>query len=105
MHRLVLTGFDVYGYATFTHLSDEQLHSKVSTFIDLLQEEVHPLFPLRTVPLRIREYTPTAQRIGPDQQRALQVQLDAVQAWNEELGRRFSNQQLEQKIFEHRLLS
>jgi uncharacterized Fe-S cluster-containing radical SAM superfamily protein len=89
MHRLVESGFDVYGYATFTTPTETNIPSKMSTFVDRLQEEVHPIFPLRTIPLRISIFTPTASRLGLDQDRALKLQEIAVTAWNDELSRRF----------------
>jgi len=103
MRRLVHAGFDVYGYATFTSDTDKDLRTLMSAFIDRLQSEVHPLFPLRTIPLKIKEFTPTSDRIGPDQQRALLVQNDAAAAWMEELEKRFSIETRLRPIFDHQI--
>ena len=103
MNRLVSAGFDVYGYTTFTSDRDERLASHISDFMDRLQDEVHPLFPLRTVPLRIDDYTPTRSRMGPGHQRALDIQWDAVAAWTEELHKRFPEDLRTKAIYEHRL--
>jgi hypothetical protein len=103
MKRLVETGFDVYGYTTFTTPTADGIAEKMSEFVDRLQEHVHPNFPLRTVPLRIGEYTPTKARIGPAQARALELQEIAVEAWNSELSRRFSQEVRQKKVTEHRL--
>lgn len=103
MRRLVGSGFDVYGYATFTSDSDKHIHKHMVSFVDRLQSEVDEVFPLRTVPLRIREYTPTATRMGPEHHRAIKIQEVAVFAWKEELAKRFRPEQLKRPIYEHRL--
>lgn len=103
MRRLVTAGFDVYGYATFTSDRGERLTSKMVEFVDRLQSEVHPMFPLRTVPLQIFEYTPTLSRMGPEHQRALQIQWDVVSAWSEELSKRFSEDLRIKPIYSHEL--
>jgi uncharacterized Fe-S cluster-containing radical SAM superfamily protein len=103
MHRLVSAGFDVFGYVTLTTPNETDIAAKVSTFIDRLQEEVHPLFPLRTVPLRIEVFTPTKSRVGQEQLVALRIQESAVEAWNSELRRRFTIAQMSKNITEHSL--
>lgn len=103
MRRLVGAGFDIYGYATFTSDDSSQMRAKMSRFVDLLQERVHPLFPLRTVPLRILPFTPTNDRIGTEQSRAFGTQEEAVAMWSEELRKRFSPLELNRRITEHNL--
>jgi uncharacterized Fe-S cluster-containing radical SAM superfamily protein len=100
MRRLVEAGFDVYGYATFTSDDDKKLPTLMADFVDRLQSEVHPLFPLRTVPLRIHEFTPTKSRMTPRHSRALSIQSDAVQAWSEELEKGFPAAVRSQRITE-----
>jgi uncharacterized Fe-S cluster-containing radical SAM superfamily protein len=103
MRRLVEAGFDVYGYVTLTTPTEIDLPAKMSEFVDRLQDEVHPAFPLRTVPLRIQVFTPTKSRIGPDQLNALRFQEAAVAAWNSELCRRFTTAQMAKNITQHQL--
>jgi uncharacterized Fe-S cluster-containing radical SAM superfamily protein len=103
MRRLVAAGFDVYGYVTLTAADGSYLHRKMVNFVDRLQEIIHPLFPLRTVPLRIISFTPTRDRIGQEQSRALDIQEQAILAWSEELRRRFSTSELAKQITEHRI--
>lgn len=103
MKKTVDLGFDVYGYATFTALSDESLARRMSDFLDQLQELVHPIFPLRLVPLEIKAFTPTRRRMNADHERAIAVQKQVLLAWNQELQRRFSAPILEKRIFEHEL--
>lgn len=103
MRRLVDAGFDVYGYATFTSDRDDNIRQKVRDFVDQLQTKVHPLFPLRTVPLRIRPYSPTLRRMRDEHFRALEIQMIAVAAWSEELRSRFSSDCLSARICRHGL--
>ena len=102
MKRLVQAGFDVYGYVTFTAVAETGIEAKMAEFVDRLQQ-VHPNFPLRTVPLRISVFTPTQARLGPDQEKALGLQERAVMAWNHELQQRFSEAELRKNITTHSL--
>lgn len=103
MARLVRAGFDVYGYVTLTTPTEKDIEPKVVRFIDRIQEEIHPNFPLRTIPLRISTFTPTQSRLGLDQERALEFQEVAVTTWNAELHRRFPQNLLAKSITEHSL--
>jgi len=101
--RLVATGFDVYGYVTFTSADSRDIPKRMAAFVDRLQREVHPLFPLRTIPLRVKCFTPTRSRLSDARERAFAVQVDAAKAWQEEVDRRFSSEVRARKVFEHRL--
>ena len=103
MKRLVSAGFDVYGYATFTSDSDANLERHMADFVDRLQAEVDPIFPLRTVPLKIRIFTPTHSRIADAQRRSLQVQDEAVALWSNELQKRFPKEIRTKRVYEQRL--
>jgi len=103
MRRLVEAGFDVYGYVTLTTPTEADIATKMSEFVDRLQQEVHPIFPLRTIPLRINVFTPTEGRIGPNQLKSLQCQETAVTAWKSELCRRFTREQMAKNITENSL--
>jgi uncharacterized Fe-S cluster-containing radical SAM superfamily protein len=101
MKRLIRAGFDVYGYVTLTTPNDQDVRRKISEFVDGLQERVHPNFPLRTIPLRISRFTPTNERLGPEQKRSLELQETVILAWNEELESRFPLQIRQKRITEH----
>jgi uncharacterized Fe-S cluster-containing radical SAM superfamily protein len=103
MRRLVLAGFDVYGYATFTSTNTKEVGRKVREFVDRLQSEVHELFPLRTIPLRIRAFTPMLRRHQREQAIAMEVQEEAVRAWCEELAARFDAETRSREVFQHQL--
>lgn len=103
MRRLVDAGFDVYGYVTLTSLNTSDLSGRIKAFVDRMQNEIHEIFPLRVIPLRIEEFTPMRNRLGPERSTPLQVQEEAVALWMQELTSRFGNSELEKKIYQHRL--
>ncbi len=103
MRRLVDSGFDVFGYATFTNSTDVDIRQHMRVFVDRLQEEVHELFPLRTVPLRITRFSPTKGRMTSDEERAIEIQKVAVEAWTEELEGRFTVDIRKRSITEQRI--
>jgi uncharacterized Fe-S cluster-containing radical SAM superfamily protein len=91
MRRLVSeTEIDLYCYATFTSPSSLDPAPGMSEFVDRLQEIDHNL-PLRLVPLRIEAFTPARDRIGPEHERAMSNQDEAVAAWSSELEQRFGD--------------
>jgi len=100
MRRLVDAEFDVYGYVTLTTDDGIALLQKLTNFVDQLQERVHPMFPLRMVPLKILTFTPTKERVKQPQERALELQRDALLAWSEVLRKRFRSDQLAKPITE-----
>lgn len=75
---------------TLTSPHDDGVAALVADLIDRLQT-IEPDFPLRVVPLRITVFTPVAQRLArePDRARSLMIQKEAIAAWNVELDRRF----------------
>ncbi len=103
MRRLVETGLDMYGYVTLTSNNDQDVPRKVADFMSRLQDEVHPNFPLRTVPLPIITFTPTLARMSEDHHRSLLIQQEAAAAWNTELEARFSPEIRKKRIVEHSL--
>jgi uncharacterized Fe-S cluster-containing radical SAM superfamily protein len=104
MRRLVESGFDVYGYITLTSDQDKNLQSQIADFVDQLQLEVHPLFPLRTIPQRILEFSPNKERIRVKQQKALEIQNEAAYLWQKEIERRFPIKVRDKRIYEHKLI-
>ncbi len=104
MRRLVDSGFDVYGYVTLTSDKEKNLKLQISDFIDRLQSEVHPVFPLRTIPQSIFEFTPTRQRMKTKQQKSLEIQNKAAFLWQEEIEKRFPRDVREKRIYEHKLI-
>jgi uncharacterized Fe-S cluster-containing radical SAM superfamily protein len=98
MDRLLTeTNIDLYAYATFTSPTDEQLDIRMTTFVDSLQA-LNSYLPLRVVPLRITEFTPTRSRMTDAHRRAVAIQEDAIGAWNAQLDSRFSPSERKQSI-------
>jgi uncharacterized Fe-S cluster-containing radical SAM superfamily protein len=89
MGHLMSLGLDIYGYATFTTPSTTELAAKMTRFVDRLQG-LHPNLPLRVVPLRIEVFTPVRSRMRERHEGAIQNQYAAIEAWNEELDKRFT---------------
>lgn len=90
-NRLHELGLDLYAYATFTGASAENMRSKMARFVDRLQG-IHPLLPLRTVPLRISEVGVLHDRVSQDFLAAAhQVQMEAIEAWTYECEERFTS--------------
>lgn len=87
--RLLATGMDLYGYATFTAPGTGGLPAKMRAFTDRLQDIAEHL-PLRVVPLEILVWGPVAPRMRADRQASLAVQQEAIAAWEAELARRFT---------------
>jgi uncharacterized Fe-S cluster-containing radical SAM superfamily protein len=90
MRRLLDLGLDLYGYVTLTSPRSDDVASGVRTFVDRLQD-LDPNLPLRTVPLEIRVFSPVGARLAANDERqiSLEVQQDAIEAWNEEIEKRF----------------
>lgn len=93
---------DLYAYVTFTTPQSDALDLSVSNFVDRLQQ-IHPLLPLRTVPLEIRRFTPVDDRLREDQIAALQNQYLVARMWQIELTRRFKPDLLGRSMCDIRL--
>ena len=76
-------------YATFPTPDEHNIPQKVRIFVDRLQRLNHYL-PLRTVPLEIQAFGVMKQRIGDRHTQAMQNQIIAVEAWNQELALRYN---------------
>ncbi len=97
--RFVDLGIDVYAYVTFTSPDVHNLDLKMRHFVDQLQR-ISEALPLRTVPLKIRLFTPleTENRLEPKHHRALQNQQLALEAWRRELDLRFGEERLDRDV-------
>jgi uncharacterized Fe-S cluster-containing radical SAM superfamily protein len=87
---LLQEGLDMYAYVTFTSVPHGNLNKAMERFVDRLQE-IHPNLPLRTVPLKVEEFTPTKGRIKQEHKIAMEFQYDVHAAWIEQLTKRFSD--------------
>lgn len=94
---LLQEGFDMYAYVTFTALPDDGLHDKMERFVDRLQS-IHTNLPLRTVPLKIKAYSPTQRRLKSDHARAMEFQNVVHACWIQQLQKRFPSELLKTEI-------
>jgi uncharacterized Fe-S cluster-containing radical SAM superfamily protein len=90
LRRVVGLGLDVYGYVTLTSPHQDGIADGISDLMDRLQS-IDDNLPLRFIPLKIQIFTPVEQRLARDifRERSLQVQEDAISAWNAQIARRF----------------
>jgi len=105
LRRYMTLGIDVYGYVTLTGNDLSSVDSGVSNLVDRLYS-IHEAFPLRVVPLKIGNYTPTASRSKAGDERfalAEAVQSAAIERWNFELSRRYSSAELALNIADVKL--
>ena len=91
--RLLRSGIDIYCYVTFTSPPAPSIERRVSDFVDRLQELSERL-PLRTIPLEVRDFTPLHRRMNSQRKAAMVDQWAALEAWKNELVRRFSGDEL-----------
>lgn len=99
-------GFDVYGYITLTTNNVANIESKIASFMDKVQKEVSYCFPLRIVPLKIFQFTPTKSRMikNIDSKKiAIENQNIVIKAWVKELNKRFDKKEISQNICDVRI--
>ena len=87
--RFVNIGIDVYAYVTLTSPTADMLSARMRVFVDRLQS-IHENLPLRTVPLEIQVFSPVQARVTDEHQKALEIQQEAIVAWNREIEDRYS---------------
>lgn len=99
MDRMIRTGIDHYAYVTLTTPTTEDLDGAMKRFVDRLQT-IHPLLPLRTVPLRVHPFEVVKRRLSATDWRitAFGYQHAALQAWLGELESRFTPSQRNEQI-------
>lgn len=101
-HRLIDTGFDLYGYITLTAESSTDFDSVIPRFMDLMQKR-NEGFLLRIVPLEVKMYEPLNSRINDTTNDMMQGQYMALNVWKKELEKRFTKSELELSITEVRI--
>lgn len=97
MKRYVASGFDIFAYVTLTTPKKATIKFAVKHFIDRLQS-IHTNMPLRTVPLEIKPFSPVVPRITVLHNESLINQHYAVEAWKDELLKRFTSEELNTPI-------
>lgn len=97
--RLIDTGFDLYGYITLTAQTNTNFEVAISSFLDKIQE-IHPMLPLRIVPLQVSVFTPSKDRMNDVYQDMIEGQYIAIKEWGKEIKKRFSVEQISLPITE-----
>ena len=95
--RFVDLGLDMYAYTTFTTPDLDAARPAVTDFVDRLQR-VHPLLPLRTVPLEVTMFTPVQGRMDCRCEAAMANQYVVASYWEAELAQRFTPSDLTKNI-------
>lgn len=90
-------GLDVYGYVTFTTDNIDGIDNRIHDFINRLQK-IHPLLPLRVVPLKIVIFSPVQHRINSNYKAAIDNQIAVHHEWRKQLRSFYSDVQLNQRI-------
>lgn len=102
LKKYIEYGFDVYGYITLTTNSIRNIKERIANFMDKVQKEISFYFPLRIIPLKIFQFTPTMGRMikNPDSKKAIDNQNIAIKAWCDEIKKRFTTEEIQQNICE-----
>lgn len=95
--RYIDKGFDIYFYIVLTMPDLHCLQRKISIFIDKLQKITHYL-PLRVVPIKIKQFDTNVHRFNDIRTNAINSQYEVLMAWQEELDKRFSTQEINMDI-------
>jgi uncharacterized Fe-S cluster-containing radical SAM superfamily protein len=84
---------DLYAYITLTASSNTNFQNVIPRFLDSLQL-IDETVPLKTVPLKIFEFSPSEDRNNIDKKDLLLGQSRAIEVWQNEMNKRFSPDQL-----------
>lgn len=96
-------GLDVYLYLIFTIANCDYLEEKIKHFFDILQS-IHPLLPLRAVPLEIKIFKASPFPPTDNYLRAINNQYVVKTSWENELHRRFSEPEILGNISQNQIL-
>lgn len=90
--KIINSGIDFFAHITLTGASLVGVESKIHTLFDRLQD-IHPLLPLRVVPLTIKEFSAWHAREFSGREEWSRVQAVALEAWANEMFMRFTASQ------------
>lgn len=88
---------DLYAYITLTAPSNTDFNSTIPRFFDRIQK-IDEKIPLKIVPLKIFEFSPSKGRTNVDKEDLLIGQMKAIITWQMEMEKRFSLSQRELPI-------
>ena len=96
-------GLDLYGYVTFTTNNIADIEEKISKFLNRLRG-IHPLLPLRIVPLKISVFTPMKDRLNLAYTNAVKNQENVYKEWRNQLEHMYDSNLLNSNICDIKLL-
>jgi uncharacterized Fe-S cluster-containing radical SAM superfamily protein len=102
LSKLIESGFDMYSYITFTTPSILNLDMDIDVLVKKLIR-IHPLLPLRIIPLKISKFSNTTLRCNSAQNKSLNFQFNVVKAWENALLSHFTIEQIQQSYSENKL--
>ena len=91
--KLYNYGFDIYAYVTLTGPQRAANYKCIELFIDEIQS-IHPMLPLRIIPLKIKEFEVTSGRINSIYSDALKEQYIAYNIWKDIMQKKYTKEQL-----------
>lgn len=91
--QLISRGFDTYFYLTLLGPFEAGARKAATSFVRRLKE-VHPLLPLRVVPLEIRNFRAVSERVGMAREDERLRQVEGLRAWEEALAEAYTAEQL-----------
>ncbi len=89
---LYKAGFEMYGYVTLTPEPGDIRKNDIETFIVRLRD-IHPLLPLRIIPIEIRTFRATESRMTKWQRASLEDQYRVYNLWDEVMNCVYSEEQ------------
>lgn len=95
--RYFALNLDIYGYVTFTTDKVDNLEECIRKFIERLRK-IHPLLPLRIVPLKIAIFSPVKSRMGLLHEKAVGNQVLVYNEWRKQLMSIYDKNQLHMRI-------
>ena len=95
--RLLKTGIDLYSYVTLPAPTSTDFYTAINRFLDKIQS-VDENYPLRIVPLKIYDFTPSKARVRELETDLKLGQEIAIDVWRAALAERFPQNLLDKKI-------
>jgi uncharacterized Fe-S cluster-containing radical SAM superfamily protein len=95
LDKLIRDGFDLYVYVNFTTPSTREINKDINVFIEKLMR-IHPLLPLRTIPLKVTPFSTMSKRLKSDFNVALLNQNIIFDLWAERLISNFGSKMVQE---------
>ena len=91
--KLYSYGFDIYAYISLTGPKGSANERDIELFINEIQS-IHPMLPLRIIPLKIKEFEVTSGRMNKVYEEAMQEQYKAYIIWKRIIERRYTKKEI-----------